>query len=115
MESIGTDILFFMVNSSVFSAFASSNNFFCVIKSSLNSISNFSLSLDIPLKEKKNKLIKDLNYFVKKNNLIVNLSKDIVLDEINLKTLEKNKIFNKSNSKFINKNSSSKLFERLKT
>ncbi len=78
-------------------------------------ISNFSLSLDIPLKEKKNKLIKDLNYFVKKNNLIVNLSKDIVLDEINLKTLEKNKIFNKSNSKFINKNSSSKLFERLKT
>ena len=76
-------------------------------------LSNFSLSVDLPLKEKNNRLIKDLNYFVKKNNLIVNLSKDIILDQINLKTLRKNKIFNKKNFKFINKNTSSKLFQRL--
>ena len=45
----------------------------------MNKIQNFSISVDIPLRENSNKLKHDLNSFISKHNLQVNLGKDVIL------------------------------------
>ncbi len=76
-------------------------------------IKNLSLSIDIPLNQNIKKIVKILNDFVNKYNLQVNLSKDIILKNLNNKTHLKNQIFVKKNSKYLMKNKTSKMLERL--
>ena len=54
-----------------------------------------------------------VNDFVNKYNLQVNLSKDIVLKSLNNKNYLKNQIFVRKNSKYLMKNKTSKILERL--
>ncbi len=75
-------------------------------------INNLSLSIDIPLNYNMKKITKILNDFVKKYNLQVNLSKDIILEKLNNKTYLTNKIFMKKYSRYLMKNKTSKILER---
>ena len=77
-------------------------------------IDNFSISIDVPINKDPKKLKKRLNKFIYENNLEINLSKDAILERLNNKTKEKNNIFKKQNAKYIYKNNSSNLIERLK-
>lgn len=72
-----------------------------------------SLSLDIPIKNNYKLIQKIINKIVLKNNLEVNLSKDIVLDSLNNKTLSTNQIFDKNNKRYLMRNNTSNLIERL--
>lgn len=89
---------------------------FAVIKfhenNKIKKINNLSLSLDLPLNDNKEKITKILNDFVKKYNLQVNLSKDIILEKINNKTYLTNKVFMKKYSRYLMKNKTSKILER---
>lgn len=78
-----------------------------------NKYEKLSLSLDFPINRNLNKIKKFINNIVTKNNLEVELSKDIVLDRINSETMKNNEIFNKKNKKYINKNFKSNIFKRL--
>lgn len=72
-----------------------------------------SLSLDIPIHNNL-KLIKNvINKTINKYNLEVNLSKDILLNKLNNKTMLSNKIFSPNNKKFLMKTNTSNLIERL--
>ena len=73
-----------------------------------------SLSLDFPIKGNFNHIQKVLNNFVIKNNTEVELSKDIILDKLNKKTLDINPAFKKENLKYFHKNHESSMFKRLK-
>lgn len=72
-----------------------------------------SLSLDIPIHNNLELIKKIINKTVVKYNLEVNLSKDIVLNKLNNKTLLSNKIFSLNNKKFLMKTNTSNLIERL--
>ena len=72
-----------------------------------------SLSMDFPIKGNFNRIQKVLNNFVIKNNTEVELSKDIILDKLNKKTLDVNPIFKKKNLKYFHKNYESSMFKRL--
>ncbi len=72
-----------------------------------------SLSLDFPIKGNFNHIQKVLNNFVIKNNTEVELSKDIILDKLNKKTLHTNPVFKKENLKYFHKNYESSMFKRL--
>lgn len=76
-------------------------------------INKFSLSLDFPIYNNKKKIKKFINYLVKKYDLEVELSKDIVLNKLNNSTLNKNDIFNQNNKIYFNKNFNSNIFKRL--
>ena len=80
----------------------------------VRTIKNLSLSIDIPLNSNEKKISRILNIFVNNNDLQVNLSKDVILKKLNKKTFLANKIFMKKYSKFIMKNKTSKILERLK-
>lgn len=84
---------------------------FAIIK--FHEFNKLSLSLDFPIKNNKDKIIHLINNFSQKYNLEVELSKDISLKKINKKTLLNNKIFDKKNRKYWNKNFNSKFYERL--
>ena len=72
-----------------------------------------SLSLDIPIKDNF-KLIKNvINNMIVKHKLEVNLSKDILLEKLNNKTLKSNKIFSLNNKKYLMNTNTSNLLERL--
>ena len=76
-------------------------------------IKNLSLSIDTNINQNMKKIVKILNDFVNKYNLQVNLSKDIILKSLNNKTYLKNQIFVRKNSKYLMKNKTSKILERL--
>ena len=72
-----------------------------------------SLSLDIPINDNF-KLIKNvINNMIVKHKLEVNLSKDILLEKLNNKTLKSNKIFSLNNKKYLMNTNTSNLLERL--
>lgn len=72
-----------------------------------------SLSLDIPIKDNFDLVKSIINKIVEKHNLEVNLSKDIILNRLNLKTFKSNQIFNVDNKKYFMKTNTSNLIERL--
>ena len=72
-----------------------------------------SLSLDFPIKKNFSRIQKVLNNFVIKNNIEVELSKDIILDKLNKKTLDINPVFKKKNLKYFHKNYESSMFKRM--
>ena len=72
-----------------------------------------SLSIDFPIKRNFSRIKKALNNFVIKNNTEVELSKDIILDKLNKKTLDINPVFKKKNLKYFHKNYESSIFKRL--
>lgn len=72
-----------------------------------------SLSLDIPIKNNFKLLKSIINKVVVKHNLEVNLSKDIILNRLNYKTLLSNKIFDLKYKKYLMKTNTSNLIERL--
>tara|TARA_Y100000591_G_scaffold145521_1_gene124970 strand:- start:38 stop:1324 length:1287 start_codon:yes stop_codon:yes gene_type:complete len=78
-----------------------------------NKYDKLSLSLDFPINNNLNKIKKFINNVTLKNNLEVELSKDIVLDNINSKTMINNEILNINNKRYINKNFKSNIFKRL--
>ena len=69
-----------------------------------NEIEKLSLSLDFPINDNDKKIRKFINKLALKYDLDVELSKDIVLDQINSKTLKNNEIFQKKNNKYFNSN-----------
>lgn len=73
---------------------------------------NCTISLDITKKNYK-KITRILNNFVIKRNLLVSLSKDSILTNINKKTKSKNLFLNKQYLKFRDKNVDSKFLKRL--
>ena len=78
-----------------------------------NEIEKLSLSLDFPIDDNDKKIRKFINKLALKYDLDVELSKDIVLDQINSKTLKNNEIFQKKNNKYFNSNFKSNIFKRL--
>ena len=89
---------------------------FAIIKFHNDKIKNYqnmSLSLDIPVHDNYYKIKKILNYHIKKFDIDVNLSKDIILNKLNKKTLDSNPIFNIKMKKFFMKSYISNLFDRL--
>ena len=72
-----------------------------------------SLSLDFPIKKNFSRIQKALINFVIKNNTEVELSKDIILDKLNKKTLDINPVFKKENLKYFHKNYESSMFKRI--
>ena len=72
-----------------------------------------SLSLDFPIKKNFSRIQKVLSNFVIKNNTEVELSKDIILDKLNKKTLDINPVFKKKNLKYFHKNYESSMFKRI--
>ena len=89
---------------------------FAIIKFHNDKIKNYqnmSLSLDIPVHDNYDKIKKILNYHIKKFDIDVNLSKDIILNNLNKKTLNSNPIFNAKMKKFFMKSYISNLFDRL--
>jgi len=83
-------------------------------KKTFKKIQNLSLSIDIPLNKNKDKVIEILNNIVKTHDLNVNLSKDIVLNRLNNKTYLSNKIFMRKYSRYLMKNKTSGILDRLK-
>ncbi len=72
-----------------------------------------SLSLDFPIKGNFSHIKKVLNNFIINNNNEVELSKDIILDKLNQKTLNVNPVFKKENLKYFHKNYESSMLKRL--
>ena len=79
----------------------------------LLNICNLVLSLDFPIKKNFRRIQKALNKFVITNNTEVELSKDIILDKLNKKTLDINPVFKKENLKYFHKNYESSMFKRI--